>query len=313
MAPHIIILNKPRWRNKIAAFDYDWTLVKPMNGRTHAKDVDDRQWLRASVPETLKFYYENGFALMVFTNQTKVWKLDAIEAQLAELKLPMIIAIGIAEADRKPHTTMWDAIIQSREWDKKKSFFVGDAAGRPGDWSDSDAVFAKAVGIPFKTPEETFAFEERPAPAEPLILERQEKEAIVMVGYPGSGKSTLAKSAFPHYVIIDGDKLKTAATMCKAASAAITKAASAAQPASIIFDATNGDVKRRASYIAWAKSNNIPIRAVWLDKTIDAAMEAATEREAKGGPHIPRIAFYTFRKRFEEPTTSEGFESVLHM
>ena len=308
MPPHIISLNKPRWRKKIAAFDYDWTLVKPLNGRTHAKDVDDRQWLRASVPQMLKYYYDKGFALMVFTNQTKVWKLDAIEAQLKELALPITIAIGIAEADRKPLTTMWEAIIQDREWDKKKSFFVGDAAGRPNDWSDSDATFAKAIGIPFKTPEETFAFDERPAsPAKPLILEEAGREAIVMVGYPGSGKSTLAKTAFPNYTVIDGDKLKTGADMVKAAKAPVN-----AQN-SLVFDATNGDTKRRASYIEWAKTNNIPIRAVWVDKTIDAAMEAATEREAKGGPHIPRIAFYTFRKRFEEPTIDEGFTSILRM
>lgn len=40
--------------------------------------------------------------------------------------------------------------------DLKESFFVGDAAGRPGDHSDSDKAFADAIGIPFMTPEEVF-------------------------------------------------------------------------------------------------------------------------------------------------------------
>ena len=33
--------------------------------------------------------------------------------------------------------------------DPARSFFVGDAAGRPGDHSDSDAVFARSVGVTF--------------------------------------------------------------------------------------------------------------------------------------------------------------------
>ena len=41
--------------------------------------------------------------------------------------------------------------------DLESSFFVGDAAGRPGDHSDSDSVFARNVGFShFFTPEEFF-------------------------------------------------------------------------------------------------------------------------------------------------------------
>lgn len=310
MSPHIITLNKPRWRKKIAAFDYDWTLVKPLNGRTHAKDVNDAQWLRASVPTVLKDYYSKGYAIMVFTNQKIPWKLESIETKMKELDIPITIAVGILDADRKPHTTMWQAVVKQREWDKKHSFFAGDAAGRPNDWSDSDAVFAKAIGISFKTPEEMFPFDKRKGPeqqGEPVILEVEGREAIVMIGYPGSGKTTLAKTAFPNYTIIDGDKLKTADAMVRAASLP------ANANKSVVFDATNAETNRRSSYIAWANKVGIPIRAVWVDKTIDAAMEAAAEREHKGGPHIPRVAFYAFRKRFVEPTISEGFSSILHI
>ncbi|DBA85139.1 TPA: hypothetical protein ACH3X2_005859 [Trebouxia sp. C0005] len=40
--------------------------------------------------------------------------------------------------------------------DHEESFFVGDAAGRLGDFADSDKQFAAAVGIPFKLPEDIF-------------------------------------------------------------------------------------------------------------------------------------------------------------
>jgi len=304
MAPHIILLNKPRWRKKIAAFDYDWTLVKPLNGRTHAKDVNDHQWLRSSVPEMLKDIYKKGYAIMVFTNQTKVWKEEAIKNKLNELELPITVAIGFDEIDRKPHSTMWDSIIGAREWDLKKSYFVGDAAGREGDWSDSDAMFAKAVGVKFKTPEDVFPFDER-VMSDKVVIEEPGpgREAIVMVGYPGSGKSTLSIDRFPNYERIVGDTLKTAERMVKKADAA--------GESSVIFDATNPDTARRAPYIAWAKQNNIPIRAIWFDMSIDNAMESSKRRESEGGPHIPRIAFYTFRKRFQEPSTEEGFDSIL--
>jgi len=40
--------------------------------------------------------------------------------------------------------------------DLAQSFFVGDAAGRPGDHSDVDSGFAKTVGLRFMTPEQCF-------------------------------------------------------------------------------------------------------------------------------------------------------------
>ncbi|OBA26818.1 PNK3P-domain-containing protein [Hanseniaspora valbyensis NRRL Y-1626] len=40
---------------------------------------------------------------------------------------------------------------------KSIKFYAGDAAGRPGDYSDSDKVFAEQCKIIFKTPEEIFS------------------------------------------------------------------------------------------------------------------------------------------------------------
>jgi len=308
MAPTELFINDPQVHTKIAAFDYDWTLVKPLNGRTHAKDADDRQWYRESVPDVLRGFHEKGFALVVFTNQTHQWKVGAIRAQLELLDLPMTVLIGFSKDDRKPSTSMWDHYIDmvtGAKCDRRSSFYVGDAAGRKGDWSDTDKLFAEAISLKFKVPEDVFPYVPKFIAPESVRLPMG-REVIVLVGYPGSGKSSVAR-----YLVeksksarIDGDVLKTAAKMVKAAIES--------EPFSPIFDATNGTKARRAPYITYAQAHGLSIRAIWVDVPIDAAMANAAFRENndKTATHIPKIAFYTFRKRFEEPTLEEGFASV---
>ena len=46
-----------------------------------------------------------------------------------------------SDAFRKPETGMWNFFLEEstkNEIDRESSFFVGDAAGRSGDFSDSD-------------------------------------------------------------------------------------------------------------------------------------------------------------------------------
>jgi hypothetical protein len=63
------------------------------------------------------------------------------------------------DAFRKPEVGMWRALCAMNGGiapDLAASFYVGDAAGRPGDHSDADSAFAKAVGLPFFLPEAAF-------------------------------------------------------------------------------------------------------------------------------------------------------------
>lgn len=62
---------------------------------------------------------------------------------------------------RKPECGMWyelmaDAESMGLQVDLERSFFVGDAAGRKNDFSDSDREFAKTLDLQFFTPEEFF-------------------------------------------------------------------------------------------------------------------------------------------------------------
>ncbi|KAG0679830.1 hypothetical protein C6P42_005431 [Pichia californica] len=61
---------------------------------------------------------------------------------------------------RKPKTGMWKQLQQDLSStgtiSLENSFFVGDAAGRKNDFSDSDLVFARALGLQHRVPEDFF-------------------------------------------------------------------------------------------------------------------------------------------------------------
>ncbi|KAJ1930901.1 DNA kinase/phosphatase Pnk1, partial [Kickxella alabastrina] len=100
----------------------------------------------------------------------------------------MLLAATTKSYMRKPSPGMWfmaehnnDAV----EVNRRASFFVGDAAGRPmgsgsrglADFSDSDLVFARNAGVPFYTPEGVFT-DEVCAMEQPLPLYQTQSWAI---------------------------------------------------------------------------------------------------------------------------------------
>ena len=107
---------------------------------------------------------------------------------------------------RKPLDGMWSYAMRECNGgvapDLAQCYYVGDAAGRPNDHSDSDKGFAAAAGIDFFTPEEFFVRGEgdddasaAPAPA-PVAEEEEEK-----VGGGGGGASGNAGAP----IVLDDD------------------------------------------------------------------------------------------------------------
>jgi len=74
MSPTIHNINNAIIKEKMASFDYDWTIVNPKDGKTFPSSIDDWVWLYPGVPEKIKQYYEDGYMIVVFTNQSKKWK-----------------------------------------------------------------------------------------------------------------------------------------------------------------------------------------------------------------------------------------------
>jgi bifunctional polynucleotide phosphatase/kinase len=314
MAPIIELLHAPRFRQKMAAFDYDWTLVRPESGNTFARGRDDWRWMQPSVPGDLKNFYDAGYFIAVFTNQTKAFKREQVLKVLGDLNIPMAVCIGVEKADQKPGVAMMDAltarIAGKKEWKLSASFFVGDAMGRRGDWSDVDKVFAETVGFgKIRVPEDLFkpaavaaAPKAAAAPAAPPLPEALsvapvgEREVVIMIGFPGSGKSTIATGLFgadERYEVLHGDHYKTPKKLAQAASAAL------AAGKSPVVDATNPSREKRAVYIALAREAGVPARCVHVATSREDAYSRNVARvEAKV---VPRIAYAVYNKHFVAP------------
>lgn len=278
----------------IAGFDFDGTLVRPKGGRTFPKDVTDWQWKRPSVPHRIRELAASGWRIVIITDQTKGWKEDMIADVVTALGVP--VEVVVHRKTKKPDTSQ----VLARGL--VPTFYVGDTAGRAGDWSDCDRKFAEALGIPFHAVEDYF-----PAPV-PIVRNLEPgaaREVVIMVGYPASGKSTLARSLVERggYHRVDGDVFSTPAAMVRDAKKHPAEA--------IVFDSTGGTVARRTAFIEWAASEGRPVRIVWVTTDIDTAMDWNATRSSAGSVGVPPIAFYTFRKRFEPPTDSEGILIII--
>uniref|UniRef100_J3L3V1 PARP-type domain-containing protein n=1 Tax=Oryza brachyantha TaxID=4533 RepID=J3L3V1_ORYBR len=163
---------------KIAAFDFDGCLAK-----TSVRIVGADKWSLQyeSIPEKLQILYNDGYKLVIFTNESNIerWnkkrqqavdsKIGRLDKFIERVKVPIqvFIACGLGKRKntpddpfRKPNTGMWWLMTKHFNSgvavDMDKSFFVGDAAGRENDHSDADIEFAKAIGLKFHVPEEYF-------------------------------------------------------------------------------------------------------------------------------------------------------------
>ncbi|KAL6283438.1 hypothetical protein ACE6H2_014367 [Prunus campanulata] len=164
--------------SKIAAFDFDGCLA---NTNVKRGGADAWSLMYPSIPDKLQSLYEDGYKLVIFTNESNIerWKNKrqvAVDSKIGRLnnfikkvKVPIqvFIACGLGKSGgqaedpfRKPKPGMWHILEQhfnsGISIDMDQSFYVGDAAGRKNDHSDADIKFAEAVGLKFYVPEEYF-------------------------------------------------------------------------------------------------------------------------------------------------------------
>lgn len=118
------------------------------------------------VPQVLAALAESH-AVVIVTNESmdRFKKPEAIRSAIrkktgrlagfaAAANVPMLTLCATAKDDfRKPGIGAWTFFCNHANGgvavDYAASFFVGDAAGRPNDHSDSDLAFARAAGLEF--------------------------------------------------------------------------------------------------------------------------------------------------------------------
>ncbi|KAI8145050.1 polynucleotide kinase 3 phosphatase-domain-containing protein [Fennellomyces sp. T-0311] len=336
-------------RDKVAAFDMDGTLIKTRSGKVYAKDSGDWQWWHTSVPDTIKQLYEDGYKIVIFSNQNGLNTSQRVqsfrhkvETITGQLQVPVLFLAALEkDTYRKPMTGMWEWMANEGndgvEISKEKSFFVGDAAGRQDNWKHKhkkdhsvvDRKFAANAQLPFHTPEEFFLKEAKAefswggfhpeeypslplfAPTSTPLVPEQGPEVIVCVGYPASGKSSFCKKYIvpKGYVYVNQDTLKTRDKCIKACQQALSEGKS------VIIDNTNPEASTRANYIRLAKTANVPVRCFFF--TADEHLVRHnnyyrtfhTNSGAKRTP-LSDIAFRTFKSKLQMPKETEGFAEI---
>ena len=316
----------PKASTKVASFDLDYTLIKPKSGNKFPRDIND--WVvLPGVGGRLTELYQNNYKIVVFTNQGSssfdptefAKKIRAISNDIG-VPLQCFVASDYGYC-RKPSVGMWRLLtegnedVEDVEIDMSKSFYVGDAAGRPKDFSDSDLKFAFNLGLKFFT-DVRLLQEKLAKPVHPLddldpdnntvVKPSGGQEMIILVGPPASGKTKFA-SEFEDYVVVNQDKLKT-----KPKVISVTKQA-LKDGRSVIIDRKNEYIEDRKIFIDMASDHEIPVRIVWFDIPRDVSEHLCVYREIMTGTHIPAIVlnkYYSRTKGLEIPKDSEGGEVI---
>lgn len=155
---------------EVLFIDLDSTLIKTISGKIFPEDITD---FRIQLPvldkikeklPNLKYFYivsnQGGIGKFISEADFKT-KIEAISDlcfyYLNERKLLMYYDyIYCASKDnnnpnRKPNTGMLEKLCHDHHlwYDKKDMIMIGDASGKPGDFSDSDKKCAENFGIDY--------------------------------------------------------------------------------------------------------------------------------------------------------------------
>ena len=261
----------------IASFDLDNTIITTKSKLKFPKDENDWVFMDDIVS---KINALNNYLIVIFTNQKNLEDklgLDKFKQKIINIKKSFTqdIWVFVSLQDdyyRKPLTGMWELLdnLLENKIHKDKSFYVGDAAGRKNDHSDSDLYFAHNIGIKFYVPDDLTTIykytntyinvKDWISYKKPIINKDSSKlELILLVGLPGCGKSTFAKKYYDSYTYINQDIDKTKEKSKKRIINAIEK------KENIIIDNTNLDYQKRQEIIKLVNIHEYTIKIIVFD------------------------------------------------
>lgn len=339
--------SKAEAKKKIAAFDIDGTLITTQSGKVFPSDINDWKILYSEVPGKLKKLVDEGFKLVLITNQAGIAKGKMTVEQfqtkisniLGRLGVPAMVFVSVADKGfyRKPRPGIWQWLELRGNGeivvDRESSFYCGDAAGRPADhlpgrkkdFSCSDRLFASNLGLRFFTPEEMFLnhkpsknfntpFHPKNLPNLPLFdphgskLVLSEPFLALLVGIQGSGKSKVARDMEEKGVVVASNDR----TGGKEKTLRLVEQ-SLSQKKSVVVDNTHVDREARKPYIALGLKYGVVVRGLMMMTTHDHARHNNLFRELTDPDHtrIKEPLFNQYRAKFSPPVLDEGFHDII--
>ncbi|XP_071351961.1 bifunctional polynucleotide phosphatase/kinase [Trachinotus anak] len=342
-----------RGSDKIAGFDIDGCIITTKSGKVFPTAPDDWKILYPEIQPRLATLIRKGYKVAFFTNQMGITKgklrpevfKSKVEDILATLQLPVQVFVATGPGIyRKPVMGMWNHLCEKANdgvtVEKRESFYVGDAAGRPENWapgkkkkdfSCSDRLFALNIGLQFHTPEEYFLgwkrapyslpdFDPRKLDSNTRLydppsasLTSNKTEVIVAVGFPASGKSTFFQTHIvpKGYAYINRDTLGSWQSCVSACERALKEGRSVA------VDNTSPDPESRKRYVDVAKAAGVPCRCFHFSASLEQAKHNNRFREMapSDSKHmkVNDMIFHSYKKHFVAPVLSEGFSEILQI
>lgn len=279
----------------VAAFDLDWTLTYNEK-HLYPKEVDDI-YIFPNRKHVLEKHIEDGYNIVIFTNQfaktkkEKHKKVERLTTFIEKLNLPICVYISTEKDNyRKPEISMWNLFKKDREI--KNVVFIGDALGRPQDFSDSDRIFGEKINAEIKAPEDFFGNSEIPS-------FKDDKELIVFVGMPGSGKSTFYHTKLKDHIHIEQDKIGTRPKLLKELDKSLTTGKS------IVIDSTNPIQENRLEYYEKAKKHNYNIKVIYF------LVNGTGFNKLREKP-VPDIVYHIYFKKLEPPTIENTPGEIIY-
>lgn len=150
---------------KVLFIDLDGTLIKTISDKTFPEDITDFR-IQLPVLNKIKEKMPNLVYLFVVTNQGGIGKFVSYHDFDTKISSITNFSAGYLLCDvgdymycpsnnnndplRKPNVGMLEAMCEG--WcvsDKQEMLMIGDASGKPGDFSDSDKKCAENFGIDY--------------------------------------------------------------------------------------------------------------------------------------------------------------------
>ncbi len=344
---HLLVYNLPKKNNKIKriiGFDLDSTLIKTKSGKKYAVSKDDWEYNYSVVQDKVKNLPEDIYVIIVSNQKglkSKSQKDDyKYKIEHLDFGRKFTLFAALTDVYRKPSSHIFEKFIAPIGMRpdgpiRISSFmFVGDAAGRQGDFADSDRMFAEnirmrfpGVNVYFRTPEKFFNITTKASQEivhvekfnpqkyldmptfdiSPIVEQIKNFETLViMVGPPASGKSTLAKKlSYKTGADILNNDSQTPRVVQKR-FAEIVKSGKLTR--SIIIDNTNPDDASRNKFID--KVTTGPILILIMPQDRDLIKQLYHCRVRQTSILIPDVVYNIYYKKYSRPTETNRIRVI---